>query len=245
MNGRAPVTAVDFGTGPFPHPVEAGAAALFDDWAAAGRDRSMADGHRDVTGQLLDHWALDTAHHVLDVGCGNGWAVRWMLARGAGAGAGVDVSAAMIARAQGLRDGGRCHFRVASAASLPFAEGAFSHILSVESLYYYPDPAAALAEWARVAAPGARLGVIVDLYRESPATHAWIGALGVPVHLLSEADLPALATAAGWTRATTARLRDRRPPTPPADFAPSPFWPDYGAYLSHREHGSLALLASR
>lgn len=235
----------NFGTGPYPHPVEQGAAALFDNWASAGRDLSMADGHRDVTGQLLDGWRLDPRSHVLDVGCGNGWAVRWALDRGAGAGTGVDVSPNMIERALGLRGPGNAHFRVASAASLPFATGAFSHVLSVESLYYSPNPAEALAEWARVAAPGGSLGVIIDLYRENLASHGWIEALGVPVHLLSEAELPGLAREAGWSQAATTRLRDRRAPKPVSEFAPSPYWPSYEAYLAHREAGSLALVASR
>ncbi len=225
--------------------VEAGAAALFDQWAENGRDCSMADGHRDVTGQLLDRWTLTADHAVLDVGCGNGWAVRWMRDRGAGSGTGVDVSPEMIERAKRLHGDDHTRFFVAGADALPFDDGAFSHLLSVESLYYYPDPQTALAEWARVTRPGGRLGVIVDLYRENPATHNWIDALGIPVHLLSEAELAEMAVRAGWHTPRTVRLIDRRPPRPEADFSPSPYWPDYQTYLDYRACGSLALLAER
>ena len=72
----------------------------FDQWADAGRAESMADGHGGVTRAALDRWNLNPSHTVLDVGCGNGWAVREMLRRGAGKGIGVDLSPKMVALAQ-------------------------------------------------------------------------------------------------------------------------------------------------
>ncbi len=208
----------------------------------------MADGHRNVTGQLLDRWSFGPGDRVIDVGCGNGWAVRWMMERGAQNGTGVDVSPEMIERAKRHVEGtgtGNIHFQVAGAAALPFSDGAFSHVLSVESLYYYPDPGAALTEWARVAQPGGRLAVIVDLYAENTATHTWIDALGIPVHLLGEAEYVHLAAQAGWHNPHTFRLIDQRPPKPASAFTPSPYWPSYDMYLSYRACGSLALMAER
>jgi len=228
------------------HEMERAAAAEFDQWATNGRAESMADGHRDATGQILDRWTLTATDRVLDVGCGNGWAVRWMLERGAGSGAGVDISAEMIQRAQQLTESGvPAEFAVSAGERLPFADEAFSAILSVESLYYYPDPAAALAEWARVSRAGGRLGVMVDLFAENPAGPVWQEALDIDVHLLSEGNFAALAEAAGWSEVRTWRVQDRRPVTPEAAFSPSRWYPTYAIYQGYREAGSLAIEARR
>ena len=125
-----------------------------------------------------------------------------MLERCASRGVGIDLSPGMVKRARTLAAGDpRLTFHVAAGDALPLADDGVSHVLSVESLYYYPDPGAALREWARVAAPGAQLGIMIDLYRENPGSHPWIEALrpsGVRVHLLGASELAALAEAAGW-----------------------------------------------
>ncbi len=91
---------------------------------------------------------------ALDVGCGEGRLCRMLGAQGVAA-TGVDPTRALIAEAR-RRDGvGR--YLVADAASLPFAERAFDLVVSCLSLVDIPDPAAAIAEMARVLAPGGRL----------------------------------------------------------------------------------------
>ena len=224
--------------------IERRAAAEFDRWALAGRGESMAEGHRDVVEQLLDGWTFGPTDHVLDVGCGNGWAVRQMLSRGAGAGAGVDLSPEMIVRARAASDG-PSEFAVATATALPFGDGGFSHVLSVEALYYVPDPGAALAEWARVARPGARLGVMVELYAENPIGAVWQQALDVHANLLGADDYVALATAAGWRDVVARRVRERAPIEPEATFQPNRWWPSYEVYRSYREAGSLVFEGRR
>ena len=75
----------------------------------------------------------------------------------------------MIARA---RPPGEYH--VASASALPLPDDHVSHVLSVAAIYYTPDPGAVLAEWRRVARPGAKLMVLMDLYAENPVGEVWI-----------------------------------------------------------------------
>ena len=226
--------------------MEQAAAAEFDQWANNGRAESMAEGHRDATAQILERWTLTAADRVLDVGCGNGWAVRWMLERGAGSGDGVDISPEMIARAQSMTSADMAaRFAVSAGERLPFADASFSAVLSVESLYYYPDPGAALAEWARVARPGGRLGVMVDLFAENPAGPVWKETLDIDVHLLSEADFQRLAEAAGWRSVQTWRVIDRRPVKTEAEFTPSRWYPTYAIYRGYREAGSLAVIGQR
>jgi SAM-dependent methyltransferase len=218
----------------------------FDQWADAGRAESMADGHGGVTRAALDRWNLNQSHTVLDVGCGNGWAVREMMRRGAGTGIGVDLSPKMVALAQAETGSNtNCSFAVAAAAKLPFADGSVTHILNVESIYYYPDPAAALSEWARVTAPGGKLTILVDLYEENIATHVWVDALDIDVHLLSAASLSALLKDAGWRDVHTEQIIDPRPITPRNEFQTSKYWPSYEAYVSHRETGALVVYGTR
>ena len=128
-------------------PNTAKAAAEFDRWAAAGRDVSMARGHRPQTEAAVADWVLGPDAVVLDVGCGNGWAVRMLAQAGAGRGIGIDASPGMIANAKGAStDAPQLEFHVSPGDVLPISAGSVSHVLSVESLYYYPDPAAALRE---------------------------------------------------------------------------------------------------
>lgn len=222
------------------------AATEFDQWADAGRAESMADGHQGVTFAAIRDWTLDAEDVALDVGCGNGWAVRELVARGAGRGLGVDIAPKMIALARSATDGDpRFDFHTASADALPWPDGAVSHILNIESIYYYPDPATALVEWARVAKPGARLTVLVDLYEENPATHVWIDALDIDVHLLSAPQLIAMAEAAGWTDVYAEQVLDPRPITPESAFKTSKYWPSYAHYREYRETGALVIHARR
>ena len=229
-----------------PLPNVAAAAAVFDTWARNGRDQSMARGHRAGTASILGCWDLDATSTVLDVGCGNGWALRWALELGAGAGVGVDASPQMVCRAQELSEGEpRLRFARAVADELPLADGAVSHVLNVESLYYYPDPAAALREWARVTRPGGQLGIMADLYAEYPLARAWAAALEIGVHLLNEAGFVQLCEEAGWREVRSWRVPDTRPVRDPADFEADTWTPSYELYLAAREAGSLVVVGVR
>jgi ubiquinone/menaquinone biosynthesis C-methylase UbiE len=227
-------------------PDEQSAAAEFDGWAESGRAESMAEGHRGVTEAALTHWQLDESSVVLDAGCGNGWAVRWLVSRGAGQGIGTDISKGMIDRARGVTEGdARFRFEVAASERLPLSDGVVTHLLSVESLYYYPDPAAALLEWARVTRPGGELCVVIDLYEENRATHAWVDALDVEVHLLSAPQCKEMAEAGGWADVRTWRVQDPRPIKPESEFTASQYWPSYEMYLDYRKMGALVLAGRR
>jgi len=227
-------------------PDETRAATEFDTWADSGRAESMADGHRGVTESAIAHWTLGPESVALDVGCGNGWAVRWLVAQGAGRGIGVDIAPKMIDRARlATAKDDRFRFEVGSAQSLPLPSASVSHLLSVESLYYYPEPAVALEEWARVTQPGGKLVIVIDLYQENIATHAWVDALDVDVHLLSADQCKKMATAGGWSELSSWQVQDPRPLAPEADFTPSQYWPSYQMYLQYRTAGALVVAGTR
>ncbi len=202
----------------------------------------MAEGHEGVTLSAIRDWHLGPDAVVLDVGCGNGWAVRHMVEQGAGRGLGVDIAPQMVRLAQEkTRGDDRFDFQAGLADALPWPASSVSHLLSVESIYYYPDVRGALSEWARVTRAGGRLAVVIDLYEESPATHNWIDALDVEVHLLSAPGLSAMAEDAGWSQVHTEQVLDPRPLAPQADFEISKYWPSYEQYLRYRQAGALVL----
>ncbi len=221
-------------------------ATEFDQWANADRTSSMANGHWDVTMQMLDTLDLTGCETMIDVGCGNGWLVRELLRRGIQSGIGVDISPQMIQTAQKSNGyGEREQYFVSNGESLPFDSNSVDCITNIESLYYYPDPKAALCEWARIAKSGAKLAIMMDLYEENPATHTWIEALDVPVHLFSMKQIRQDLEDAGWMNIQLIQHQDRRPMKTEAEFTVSTYWPSYAQYVQYRETGSLCITAVR
>ena len=118
---------------------------------------------------------------MLDIGTGTGRMLE-LLAPRISAGLGVDASRAMLAlaRARLARDAlAHCAVRQADMYRLPLS-GGYDLVLLQMVLHYAEDPDAALAEAARVLAPGGRL-VVVDLaeHRRDDLTdrlaHRWPG----------------------------------------------------------------------
>lgn len=142
--------------------------------------------------------AVASAERVLDVGCG---ADSPMLAAGVRA-FGIDLRAAAA----------KVHARsapaaAADAAALPFADGAFDLVWSCGLLHHLDDDAAAaaIAEMARVTAPGGRT-IVFDGVWPAPAWRkplaALIRAADRGRHMRTEAALGALlAETDGWRRA--------------------------------------------
>ena len=224
--------------------IETQAQQEFDRWSDAGRAESMARGHHSMTIQCLNQWDLSTIETALDIGCGNGWAVREMCVRGAKKGVGVDISPKMIEREREQAQYNE-EYHTASAQNLPFPDNHVDLILSVESLYYYEDPSIALQEWFRVAKTGSKLGILIDLFQENEGSHAWVEALSIPVHLLSISEYTNLLKKAGWSNPEHQFFYDHRPRKKREDFSPDPYWPSYELYLRFKQVGSLCLLAEK
>jgi demethylmenaquinone methyltransferase/2-methoxy-6-polyprenyl-1,4-benzoquinol methylase len=95
---------------------------------------------------------------VLDVATGTGLVAERLLAQGHRV-TGLDQSPDMLAVARS-RFGERVELVEATATAIPFADASFDHLTFTYLLRYVEDPAATLAELARVVRPG---GVIANL----------------------------------------------------------------------------------
>lgn len=97
---------------------------------------------------------------AVDVGCGPG-NVTAALAGPNRLAIGVDISAAMLARAVKAEASPSVGFVRADAQRLPFRDAIADGVVSLAALHLIPDRAAALGEMVRVLKPGARLAIMV------------------------------------------------------------------------------------
>lgn len=108
--------------------------------------------------------ALEPADRVLEVGFGSGDLIAHVapVVR-EGFVAGVDFSPDMVSvatkRLAALVSAGRVELRCAGAERLPYDEGSFTKACTVNTVYFWPEPAVAMKELARVVGPGGRLVV--------------------------------------------------------------------------------------
>lgn len=185
----------------------------FNEWAAAGRGDEMEGHHSDITEQTLALMDIQPADRILDLGCGTGWASRRM-ARIATAGeiVGLDVANEMLRRAEQASSAFKnVRYAWGSAEKIPEADNAFNKVLSVESFYYYADQGKALDELHRVMAPGAKLFILINLYKDNHYSLRWQAELKVPVQALSEAEYKALLEKHGFKNVEARRIPDRSP----------------------------------
>ena len=109
---------------------------------------------------------------VLDVATGTGLVARELVRRYGCMVVGLDQSAEMLdgARERLSRDprlAGRIDLVLGEAERLRFADGSFDHLTFTYLLRYVDDPAATLAELARVVKPGGRIAAL-DFGRPDP-----------------------------------------------------------------------------
>jgi len=137
---------------------------------------------------------------VLDIGCGTGLLtsrIRAVFPRARIVG--CDFSGGMLAHA--ARRDPSVHWVQGDGGRLPFADRAFDTIVSTEAFHWFPDQAAALAEFFRVLEPGGRLFLALMNTPAAPvsaALHAGSRLLGEPFYWPSNRQMREWVEGAGF-----------------------------------------------
>jgi SAM-dependent methyltransferase len=128
--------------------------------------------------EFLDWLQLPSGLRWLDVGCGTGALASTVLAVAHPAQVtGVDPSEAFLAIARASVPGAT--FEQGDARALPMPAASVDAVVSGLALNFVPEPQAAVAEFARVARPGATVAAYVWDYAEGMAMmrHFWDAAM--------------------------------------------------------------------
>ncbi|MFB6106560.1 MAG: class I SAM-dependent methyltransferase [Halobacteriaceae archaeon] len=196
----------------------------FEEWAAEGRDRGMEDRHWATAKRALARMPVEDGDRVLDLGTGSGYALRALRERGA-TGVGLDAAPGMAANARAYAAEADARpdlsFVVGEFESLPFADGVFDHVWSMEAFYYASDPAAVLREVRRVLRPGGTFYCAVNYYAENPYSESWPANLGVEMVRWSRAQYREAFRETGFVVAEQDAVPDRDRDIPPADAFPT------------------------
>jgi demethylmenaquinone methyltransferase/2-methoxy-6-polyprenyl-1,4-benzoquinol methylase len=148
---------------------------------------------------LVDEVSPRDGQRVLDVATGTGLVAAELLRRAGCSVVGIDQSPQMLDRARTRFAGvaaGRIELREGQAEQLPFADASFDALTFTYLLRYVDDPAATIAELARVVRPGGNVACLeFGVPPNTLARGAWRLYTGVGLPLLGR-----LAGGREWAR---------------------------------------------
>jgi SAM-dependent methyltransferase len=122
----------------------------------------MNQGNMIINQDAIKALSLEANDRLLEVGPGNGVFASQLIAAAENVTyAGCDYSSLMVDEAtalnQTLIDSNQAKFVHAECDNMPFENGAFTKILTVNTIYFWADPQAVLSEFYRVLASSGRL----------------------------------------------------------------------------------------
>ncbi len=129
----------------------------------------MNASHAEVTWWGLGFGSWQGVRSALDIGCGGGATLARLAQLAPQAQVhGLDYSAVSVEESRahnaGLVGEGRMSVEQGSVEAMPYMDAQFDAIVTVESFYFWPDPAQNLREVLRVLAPGGFFLLIADVY---------------------------------------------------------------------------------
>lgn len=118
-----------------------------------------------TTRHTLNTLAPQAGEHILDVGCGTGFALARLVEMGAALHlSGVDANPEMLTHAR-ARLPATINLTQGDARQIPFPAAHFDAVITTSALHYLDEPAGAIDEMTRVLKPGGRL-IVTDWCRD-------------------------------------------------------------------------------
>lgn len=216
----------------------------FNRWADSGKGESMEHDHWPITKPVLELMQIAPDDNILDVGCGAGWLSR-ILAKRAPKGrvVGMDISDEMIRHARQAGAGfPNLGFVSGGVDEIPWEPDFFTRAISVESSYYWPDPAKGLREIHRVLSSGGSAWILINYYRDNLHCHQWGNILAIPTKLLSAAEWADLFRAAGFKDVAHQLISD---PTPNPEEYNGRWFRDAKQLADFRAIGALLVYGTK
>ncbi len=129
----------------------------------------MNASHAEVTWWGLGFGSWENVRSALDIGCGGGATLARLAKLAPEAQVyGLDYSSVSVEESRAhnadLVDKSRLEVTQGSVEAMPYASGSMDAIVTVESFYFWPDPAQNLCEVRRVLAPAGTFLLIADVY---------------------------------------------------------------------------------
>ncbi|EKX96607.1 methyltransferase domain protein [Selenomonas sp. oral taxon 138 str. F0429] len=129
----------------------------------------MNESHARLVDWGLSHIALHAGDTVLDIGCGGGNTLARMAERVTeGHLVGIDYAETSVEASRAfnaaLIAAGRMEILHGSVENLPFVDGHFDAVVTVESFYFWPNPEECLKEVARVVKKGGTFLLLAEIY---------------------------------------------------------------------------------
>ncbi len=156
--------------------------AFFERVSSEWDDMRSSFYNADIIDALADRTALDERSRVVDVGTGTGFVAAGLAGRVASV-VGVDNSPAMMAVARDNLDAlGADNVTLIDGAvdALPLPNDSMDVAVANMVLHHAPDPAAMIAEMARVVRPGGRIGITDEIahnyeWMRTEQADLWLG----------------------------------------------------------------------
>ena len=179
----------------------------FDEWAINGRAELMEREHGKNVSKFLKGISFDKPFSFLDVGCGNGWAVRKIVEeKNCKKAIGIDKSKKMISQAEKKKISKKERYIHTDIQSWKY-NGKFDIIFSMESLYYADSIENALKKIFKILKPGGKFFCGTDFYLENKDTIKWSEIMKVQMHLHSRQEWKKLFENVGF-QTKTKQIKD-------------------------------------